>query len=140
MRRIEQHTDRMTLPWTAGSPLPGGDFAPPRRAALSDEYAARYPFVPREVMARWFRSYGLEIDKLLNGATSIDDLGHDFGAGLFEVELSWLVSEEWARTREDVLWRRSKLGLKTADIDVSALDQWLERNAHGGAGSQTTTG
>jgi len=140
VRRIEQHIGRMTLPWTAASPLPGGDFPPSRRADLNDEYAAHYPFVPREVMSRWFRSYGLDIDRLLNGATTIDDLGRDFGAGLFELELSWLVDEEWARTREDVLWRRSKLGLKMADIDVSALDQWLERNAHGGAGSQTATG
>jgi glycerol-3-phosphate dehydrogenase len=95
---------------------------------LQAEYAARFPFLPGKVVARWFRSYGLDIDKLLAGARGLADLGHHFGAGLYEIELSWMVNEEWARTVEDILWRRSKLGLKSDEIDVTALEQWLQRN------------
>lgn len=128
MRTIERNTGRLRPPWTAGSPLPGGGFEPSRRRELQDEYAARFPFLPGKVAARWFRSYGLEIDKLLAGARDPADLGYHFGAGLYEIELSWMVNEEWARTAEDVLWRRSKLGLKSEEIDVAALEQWLKRN------------
>lgn len=129
MRTIEQNTSAMPPPWTAGAPLPGGGFKPSRRAELLRECVARYPFVPEAVVARWFRSYGLDIDALLKGAREAGDLGRHFGAGLYEIEASWMVNNEWARTSEDVLWRRSKLGLKKKDIDVAALDQWLNENA-----------
>ncbi len=128
MRIIEANTAPLPPAWTAGSPLPGGGFPLARRQDLPAEYHARYPFVPDAVMTRWFRSYGLDIDQLLDGARSRADLGRDFGAGLFEIELAWMVREEWARTREDVLWRRSKLGLDTTGIDLAALDQWLAEN------------
>lgn len=140
VRTIEQNTARMTLPWTADAPLPGGDFKPARRSELMAEYAARYAFAPEAVVNRWFRSYGLDTDRLLDGARCLADLGRDFGAGLFEAEVAWMVREEWARTSEDVLWRRSKLGLKTGDIDVAALDEWLKRNAAPQGGGRAATG
>ncbi|MDZ7842703.1 MAG: glycerol-3-phosphate dehydrogenase [Gammaproteobacteria bacterium] len=128
MRIIEANTSPLPPAWTAGSPLPGGDFPPSRRQDLPGEYCARYPFVPEAVITRWFRSYGLDIDHLLGGARSRADLGRNFGAGLFEIELTWMVREEWAQTREDVLWRRSKLGLDTTGIDLAALEHWLAEN------------
>lgn len=137
---IEQNTNRLPPPWTAGAPLPGGDFKPARRRALMDEYTARFPFVPEQVTARWFRSYGLDIDNILEGARELADLGRDFGAGLFEIEVAWMVREEWARTTEDVLWRRSKLGLRSRDIDLAALEQWMERNTALAAGNDMATG
>jgi len=129
MRTIEQNTSAMPPPWTAVAPLPGGGFEASRRFQLIRDYVARYPFVPEKVIVRWFRSYGLDIDTLLDGAGEAGDLGLHFGSGLYEIEVSWMVNNEWARTSDDVLWRRSKLGLKKEDIDVTALDQWLEKNA-----------
>jgi glycerol-3-phosphate dehydrogenase len=137
---IGRNRGGMPPPWTAGSPLPGGDFEPARRTALSREYAARFPFVPGDVAARWFRSYGLDMDRLLDGVHGPEDLGHHFGAGLFEIEVAWMVREEWARTREDVLWRRSKLGLRQREIDLAALDEWLERNTVRHAGGRAAAG
>lgn len=128
LRTIERNTVPMPPPWTADAPLPGGGFKPARRTELLREYVGRYPFVPEEVVARWFRSYGTDIDTLLEGVQNHGDLGHHFGAGLYEVEVAWMVREEWARTSEDVLWRRSKLGLEAKEIDVAALDEWLEKN------------
>lgn len=140
LHTIERASRDMPPPWTANSPLPGGRFAPARRETLKREYAARYPFVPDDVLGRWFRSYGLDIDELLDGARSRDDLGQHFGAGLYEIEVSWMIAREWARTSEDILWRRSKLGLRMTDSEVAALDAWLDRNAATHVVGQSATG
>lgn len=129
MHEIGGHFEKTGPAWTASAPLPGGDFAPARRRELLDEYIRRYSFAPAATVARWFRSYGLEVDGLAQGARSASDLGRDFGAGLYEVELKWMVEKEWAQTAEDVLWRRSKLGLRERDIDKAALEKWLEQHA-----------
>lgn len=140
MRTIERNTVGLPPPWTGGAPLPGGDFKPSRRQELLDEHMARIPFLPGKVVTRWFRSYGLDIDQMLAGAASREDLGHHFGAGLFEIEVAWMVDNEWARTSDDILWRRSKLGLRAEEIDVPALERWLEQNAHGRRGKRAVTG
>jgi glycerol-3-phosphate dehydrogenase len=62
--------------------------------------------------ARMSRAYGARLDRVLRGAESLTDLGRDFGAGLYEAELRYLVEHEFARTADDVLWRRTKLGLE----------------------------
>jgi glycerol-3-phosphate dehydrogenase len=98
-------------PWTATAALPGGDFpvseVPVRTAAL----LADYPFLSMQDAQRLFRAYGTDAWRLLGSAQTRDDLGRDFGAGLSEAELRWLITHEFARTAEDVLWRRTKLGL-----------------------------
>jgi len=128
LRRMEQPAGGMPPPWTADTPLPGGDFAPSRRQELLREYIARYPFLPEAVVSRWFRGYGRDIDKLAANVRGVGDLGRDFGAGLYEIEVAWMVDNEWARSSEDILWRRSKLGLKAAHIDTAGLEQWLAGN------------
>lgn len=140
LHTIEQNTGTLQPPWTAGSPLPGGGFKPSRRRELIEEYTVRYPFVPEEVIARWFRSYGLDIERILAGVRDVADLGHHFGAGLFEIEVTWMVNNEWARTSDDILWRRTKLGLRANDIDVPALERWLEQNANWHQGGRMATG
>ncbi|MDX1608753.1 MAG: glycerol-3-phosphate dehydrogenase [Halofilum sp. (in: g-proteobacteria)] len=140
LHEIERHTDRMPPPWTSGSPLPGGDFKPSQRSRLIAEYVPRFPFVPEDVLQRWFRSYGLEIEQILDGAGDDTALGHHFGAGLFEIEVRWMVDNEWARTSDDVLWRRSKLGLRADEIDLPALEEWLEKYATGHQDEQLATG
>jgi len=97
--------------WTGSAPLPGGELGGLTLAAFEAEMARRHPWLPPAMLRRLVRTYGSELDALLDGAASLGDLGTDLGAGLTERELDWLVREEWARTAEDVLWRRSKLGL-----------------------------
>ena len=84
-------------------------------------------------MKSLFRRYGLDVHRLVDGADTLADLGHHFGAGLYEAEVRWLVEREWARTSEDILWRRTKLGLEASRIDVDALDRWLAGRAPGSA-------
>ncbi len=98
-------------PWTAGSVLPGGDLGGQSLPAFEDAAAARFPWLPRPVLARMLRCYGAEIDLVLAGAEGLNDLGPDLGAGLFAQEIAWMKDHEFARTAEDVLWRRTKRGL-----------------------------
>jgi glycerol-3-phosphate dehydrogenase len=98
-------------PWTATEPLPGGDIAQRDFDRFLAGLKLRYPFLPPNLAERLARAYGTRVLRILDLATSLADLGPDFGGGLHRAELDFLVSQEWARTAEDVLWRRSKLGL-----------------------------
>ena len=111
-------------PWTARVPLPGGDFDD--FDALLAELRAAHPWLPEPLARRLARAYGTRVTRLLNGAASLDDLGADLGAGLTERELAYLVEAEWARTAEDILWRRSKLGLHDPAL-AGRLDAALAR-------------
>jgi len=111
--------------WTAGTPLPGGDFPHDGVAALVAELAARHPFLGRAQVLRLVRAYGTEARAILGQARRAEDLGRDFGAGLSEAELDWMASREWARTAEDALWRRSKLALRLSAEQTAAVDRWL---------------
>jgi len=94
-------------------------------AALTAELRARHPFVAPEHMARLVRAYGTRAGELLGAATGPADLGRCFGADLFEAEVRYLMDEEWAQTAEDVLWRRSKLGLRLTRDEARELDAWM---------------
>ncbi len=113
--------------WTAGAPLPGGDFPVDGVPALIDGLRARYPFVDAFQANRLVRSYGTEAAAMLGAATRAEDLGQDFGAGLTERELDWLMQAEFACTAEDVVWRRSKLGLRLTPDQVSVIDAWMAK-------------
>lgn len=115
--------------WTANAALPGGDFPWDGFDALRSDLARRYDFLPAATAVRLARSYGTRTAALLNGARSVDDLGLQFGAGLTEREVDWLVQEEWARTADDILWRRSKLGLWFTTAQIVALEQYLSRSS-----------
>jgi len=113
--------------WTGREALPGGDFAVDGFDAQVAAAAARFPFVPQPTVRRLLRAYGTRIYALLAGATCADDLGPVFGADLTEAELRYLVHTEWARTAEDVVWRRSKLGLRMTAAEVAAVDAAMRR-------------
>jgi glycerol-3-phosphate dehydrogenase len=112
--------------WTAGVPLPGGDFAHDGAPALAEGLRRDYPFLTEFWARRLVRAYGTEARALLGPAREAADLGRDFGATLTEAEVGWLMQREWARTAEDVLWRRSKLGLRLTDAEAQRLDAWME--------------
>jgi glycerol-3-phosphate dehydrogenase len=97
--------------WTARSPLPGGDFAPQNREQLINDLGLQYPFLEPAWRDRLFSAYGVEIYTILGNAQTLAECGEHFGYGLTALELDWMRRVEWAQTAEDVLWRRSKLGL-----------------------------
>jgi glycerol-3-phosphate dehydrogenase len=98
--------------WTSDATLPGGNFPWDGLETVQADVAQRYPFLASSTVQRLVRAYGTLVDHVLGDARSVDDLGCSFGADLTECEVDWLVRNEWARTAEDVLWRRSKLGLR----------------------------
>ena len=113
--------------WTRGAVLPGGDLPDLDRSALADTLRAEFPFLPSDLAARLARSYGTRARRILADARGLADLGEDFGAGLHAAEVEYLVAEEWARTAEDILYRRSKLGLHLPPDGVSRLEAYLTR-------------
>ncbi|MCI2400344.1 glycerol-3-phosphate dehydrogenase [Aliiroseovarius subalbicans] len=115
-------------PWTARVPLPGGDFPWDGARALVGELQLTYPFLTPDWADRLVHTYGTCARALLGGAKQAVDLGRDFGATLSEVELSYLRDHEFARTGEDVLWRRTKLGLRLSAAERDAVATWMEQN------------
>jgi glycerol-3-phosphate dehydrogenase len=111
--------------WTASASLPGGDFPWDGVAGLRDMLRQRYGFLPDRTLHRLVRSYGTLVPGMLGDAASIEDLGVCFGYDLTEREVSWLRDTEWARTVEDILWRRSKLGLRLSPDETATLGAWL---------------
>jgi glycerol-3-phosphate dehydrogenase len=117
-RRLAEHAIRRLAPflppgrpWTASVPLPGGDIADLDIERFIAALLRRYAFLPPALARRLACAYGTRVAMILGAAESMADLGEDFGGGLTRAELEYLVAEEWARRPEDVLWRRSKLGL-----------------------------
>ncbi len=115
-------------PWTARAPLPGGDLEGADLAAFSHALITRYPWVPSGVMRRYARTYGSRVHMVLDGLGTLAGLGAEIGSGLFEAELRYLLDHEWARSADDILWRRTKLGLPLGAQGAARLDQWLARN------------
>ena len=112
--------------WTADAPLPGGEEMddPQRLAAQLVEQA---PWLPADLARRWAVSYGSRSWRLLGGAKGLSDLGEHFGADLYAREVDYLRREEWAQSAEDILWRRSKLGLFLEAEQRAGLEAYLQR-------------
>lgn len=118
MEKLAAHFDIGSI-WTAGAALPGGDFPVDGRGRLVADLRASCPFLDEDWAERLVTAYGTEAGAVLGGARQKSDLGEDFGATLTAREVDWMVSREFARTEEDVLWRRSKLGLRIAPGSVA---------------------
>lgn len=109
--------------WTAHSALPGGDF---KRALFKEQCSSlrkKAPYLTSETAWRLIRNYGTRAANFMPG--TVEGLGQYFGADLHQAEVDYLVSEEWARTSEDIIWRRGKFGLRLADDEVARLDAYL---------------
>jgi glycerol-3-phosphate dehydrogenase len=115
--------------WTDQAPLPGGDFAMDGAPALIAALTARYRFLEPGWAARLVHAYGTLAAAVLGDAQSLSDCGHHFGHGLTERELRYLVAQEWAMCAADVLWRRSKLGLRFSATETAVLEQWFAEEA-----------
>jgi len=112
-------------PWTARSSLPGGDFLYDGISTLIERTQQRWKFLTANHVRRLVSAYGTRVDRVLGNAKSLDDLGMRLGADLTAAEVRYLMSQEWARTADDVLWRRSKLGLRFSDAQRADLDRFM---------------
>lgn len=116
--------------WTAHVRLPGGDFPEITSfQGIAWMLHEAYPFLPRLTCQRLVRAYGTRAHVFLDGAKSIEDLGRHFGADLYEREVRYLIDHEWARTGDDVLWRRSKLGLRLTPDEAARLSAFMDAAA-----------
>jgi glycerol-3-phosphate dehydrogenase len=113
--------------WTASAPLPGGDFPIDGIDDLKAGLMRDYPFLTPATVNRIVRAYGTRARAWLKDARTLSMLGEDFGYGLTGAEVDYLVASEWARTAEDVLWRRTKLGLRLNPAQVARLQTYLSR-------------
>ena len=113
--------------WSDGEPLPGGDFPKEAAASLTAALARDFLFLGDDQALRLTRAYGTLARTILGDARNRGDLGQDFGHGLSEREVVHLIDSEWACTADDVLWRRSKLGLRFSVDEVAALEAWMSR-------------
>src|SRR5690625_774832 len=132
-RKLAEHALERLLPllgrqegsWTSTAPLPGGDMPDADFDAYLQVMLRRYPKFPPDLLKRWLRAYGTRTDRLLDGRQDVQALGEDFGGGLYEAELAYLARNEWARSAEDVLWRRSKLGLHLPPGAAERVAAWF---------------
>jgi len=108
--------------WTGQQPLPGGEFPTDGFGAQVEGLLQRYPFLARAHAKRLVRAYGTKAKDVLGNARSAADLGRDYGATITDAELDYLMREEWAERAEDVLWRRSKLGLRVSAEQAATID------------------
>ena len=120
-------------PWTADSPLPGYEISTTGGNDDGDDTAealrASHPFLPDELRARFSAAYGSDALDMLASVTTMEAMGKHFGHGLYQVEAAYQVRNEWAVSAEDILWRRTKLGLEFTPGQVAALDRWLASQA-----------
>jgi D-erythritol 1-phosphate dehydrogenase len=116
---------RMKGPWTRGKPLPGGDMPGNRLGAFERDLGSRYPALPAELRGALLRRHGTRAPRVLGNAKTAQDLGTHFGHTLYAAEIDYLVAHEWARSAEDVLWRRTKCGLHLAAAQRNAVTAYL---------------
>jgi glycerol-3-phosphate dehydrogenase len=129
-------------PWTEGAALPGGDLqawiGAPKPGAAADPAGdferlvaavqSRYAYLPAPLSRRLARAYGARVDRVLGAASRLSDLGQEVAPGLYAMELRYLQREEWACSADDVLWRRSKLGLHYTPAERQQVAAWFHQN------------
>ncbi|WP_414040500.1 glycerol-3-phosphate dehydrogenase [Acidithiobacillus sp. M4-SHS-6] len=134
-RRLAEHALSLLQPvlghpkdqsWTANAPLPGGDIPHGDFSGFVRSLSEQYPFLPAHLAYRLARAYGTRALKILGNARQMEDLGQDFAAGLTQAEVDYLVTQEWAREPEDILWRRSKMALHVPEDTPKKLETYLQ--------------
>ncbi|NVN11994.1 glycerol-3-phosphate dehydrogenase, partial [Nguyenibacter vanlangensis] len=142
-RRLAEHALEKLAPylpvvtgagWTADQPLPGGDLGPGGFDAVLERLRADAPFLPERTAWRLARNYGTRAWAIIGDARKMADLGEEFGAGLTAREVDYLLREEWAETADDILWRRSRLGLHVGRDDAARLERYVNARRTGAPG------
>jgi len=125
MEKIVEFLPTDRAEWTAGVPLPGGDFPVDGVSRLTSTLKVTYPFLSDRWAKRMIKAYGTDAHEILGDATKEADLGQPFGATLTAREVDWLMAHEWVQKAEDLVWRRSKLGLRMSAEEIAALDAYI---------------
>ncbi len=125
MEKIEGVLGAKGPAWTQKGTLPGGDFGVKSFDAEVRRLGMDYPGMPAGLLRRLMRLYGTKAGVVLGGVKTTDELGAHFGGDLYGAEVDYLVAQEWARTAQDILWRRTKLGLRVGPDDVARLEEYL---------------
>ncbi|MGX9459704.1 glycerol-3-phosphate dehydrogenase [Shewanella sp. A14] len=123
VNRLKPFHPNMGKPWTADKVLPGGEFS--NLAELSRIYQQQYPWLDQKMLSRLLRTYGARTQYILNDATSTDALGRNFGHSLYQSEVDYVMENEWACNSNDVLWRRTKLGLRFSSAQQQSLTGYM---------------
>jgi glycerol-3-phosphate dehydrogenase len=126
MSKLSPLLDRNDTRWTANSPLPGGDIPDADFGRYASAMHKKFPWIPHAQLYRYVQNYGTLANAIIGNATDLKGLGKHFGDDVYECELRYLVDHEWARTADDILWRRSKLGLHLSDETRNAIVQWFK--------------
>ena len=134
--RLAQYVPDLKGGWTHVEPLPGGDFAAADENDMALKLQASCQGISETQSKRLIRAYGTRAFRVIAGAKNVNELGVHFGGGLYAQEVAYLMDNEWALTHEDVLWRRSKLGLHTSAAEQNLLASWMmQRNVAPAGGS-----
>ncbi len=130
LEKVAEAIGTKGAPWTRTSVLPGGEFTLAGLDALMQKVRTSHPFLDALLVERLVRAYGSRAPEILGGAKSQGDLGEDFGHGLSEAEVRYLIKSEWAQTADDVVWRRSKLGIRFSKQEMARLEGFMGKHKH----------
>ena len=129
MTQLETYFEYKAGDWTETAMLPGGDLINADFDLFVSDMRKRYPDLDEALLVRLCHGYGTRITLVLGDGETVPKLGQHFGAGLYELEADYLINHEWATSAEDILWRRTKLGLHMSDAEIAAFTDWFEAKA-----------
>lgn len=121
---------KLKEPSDSVAPLPGGDLQPVGFDQFILYVGNRFPWLPSQLLSHYCRTYGARCVHLLDGCDSTADLGEQLSPGLYEKEAGFLLQNEWVSCAEDILWRRTRLGLYANQEDIERLQNWIEEHLH----------
>ena len=130
LSRLASHLPGLAPSWTGTTPLPGGDFGPAGLRAYSESAWHRWPFLWPQELRRLVHAYGTRLERVLEGVKSRTGMGQNFGGGLMQREVDYLLREEWASSSEDLYWRHTKTGLGASAADQKRLNGYLAGLGH----------
>ncbi|MDF2690918.1 MAG: glpD [Gammaproteobacteria bacterium] len=123
LSKLQAYFPNMAKDWTAHTPLPGANFS--SFDEFCSHFKSDYAWLPEPMLNRLAKAYGTRCYELLQSAQSLEDLGIHFGADLYEAEVKFMINTEWAKSLDDIIWRRSKLGLFLTLAEQEQLNNWL---------------
>ncbi len=126
LQKIEKFFPHMGKDWTRQAQLPGGEIEDADFIGFLERLRTDYHWLPRDHIQRWARLYGTRTTLIIGKASSIAELGHYFGAGLYEAEVNYLIESEWARTADDILTRRTKAALHMTQAERAEFENWMD--------------
>jgi glycerol-3-phosphate dehydrogenase len=124
MKMLAPYFPAMGKPWTATESLPGGNFSCSREQ-LAQTITEQYPWIDSKLAFRYVRQFGTHAFTLLSGINNVEEMGQEFAQGVYQAEIDYMIKHELAKTGEDLLWRRSKLGLYLSSEQQQAVTDYV---------------